>query len=180
MKKFILLTALLVASASGARAEFYVGASTGMTASDFAGAAEDFDEDASGWKAYVGWNFAKFLSAEAAYRDIGEFRGNISVEDDEGFATVDAAIIDVSARAFLPIGKLLNLYAKVGYANVQLDGRIDFGEDIANFSDDDWELFYGVGSEFNLGKNFAIRVEWEMFDTDADLNTLSAGLLLRF
>jgi OOP family OmpA-OmpF porin len=176
MKKILILSALVAASAVTARAEFYVGASVTTTASDIETAVENFESDEMGWKAYVGWNFLEFLGAEAGYRDLGNF----SEGGTESSFDVDLNVIDVSARAFLPIGKLFNIYGKVGYANISWDGEVSEGGETGGINEDDWELFYGVGSEFNLGKNFAIRAEWEMYDVSEDLSTLSAGLIWRF
>ena len=100
MKKIIVLSALVAASAFTARAEFYVGASLTSTAADIEAAAENFSSDEMGWKAYVGWTFLDFLGAEAGYRDLGTFSEGGETERFD----FDLAVIDVSARAFLPIG----------------------------------------------------------------------------
>lgn len=176
MKKILILSALVAASAFTARAEFYVGASLTSTAADIETAVDNFSSDEMGWKAYVGWNILDFLGVEAGYRDLGTFSEGSETERFD----VDLAVIDASARAFLPIGDLFNLYAKVGYANIAWDGKYEDAEGDFSVDDDNWELFYGIGTEFNLGRNFAIRAEWEMYDTDEDLNTLSAGLIFRF
>jgi OOP family OmpA-OmpF porin len=176
MKKILILTALFAASVVAARAEFYVGASLTTTASDIDTAIDNFESEEMGWKAYVGWNFMKVLGAEAGYRDLGTF----SEGDENERFSADLAVLDVSARAFLPIGDLFNLYAKVGYANIAWDGKYEDAEGDFSIDEDNWELFYGIGTEFNIGKNFAIRAEWEMYDTDEDLNTLSAGIMFRF
>lgn len=176
MKKILILSSVMAASVVAARAEFYVGASVTSTAADIEAAAENFSSDEMGWKAYVGWNFLDFLGAEAGYRDLGTFSEGSETERFD----FDLAVIDFSARAFLPIGDLFNLYGKVGYANIAWDGKYEDAEGEFSIDNDDWELFYGIGTEFNLGKNFAIRAEWEMYDTDEDLNTLSAGILFRF
>jgi hypothetical protein len=176
MKKIIALTALLAASTTGARAEFFVGTSLTTTASSIETAIDTFDSDEMGWKAYVGWDFMKFLGVEAGYRDLGNFSEGVA----NGNVDVDLNVIDVSARAFLPIGRLFNLYAKAGYANISYDGQVNLGGLIQDFNEDDWELFYGIGTEFKLGKSFAIRAEWEMYDVSDDLSTLSAGLIFRF
>ena len=64
--------------------------------------------------------------------------------------------------------------------DIDWDGEINIEDEIENFDEDDWELFYGVGVELNLGERFAIRAEWEEYDASEDLNTLSAGVLFRF
>ncbi len=176
MKKLILAAAVLAGSALAARAEFYLGASLTSTASDFEAAAENFESDELGWKAYAGWEFLDFLGVEAGYRDLGNFsegEGSTSID-------LDLKVIDAAARVKLPISDIFQLYGKLGYANIAWDGKVDIENEIENFDEDDWELFYGVGVQVNLGRNFAIRAEWEMYDVSDDLSTLSAGVVYRF
>lgn len=176
MRKFVFLSAFLAASATAAYAEFYVGASLTSTDSSLETAAENFDSDETGWKAYLGYDFLRFLGAEASYRDLGNF----SDGSEAGQVVYDVKVIDASARAFLPIGRLFNLYAKAGFAQIWWDGQIDLGDEIENFDEDDWELFYGLGVEFKIGSRFAVRAEWEQFEASDDLSTLSAGVNFRF
>lgn len=175
-KRRILPFLFFAALPFGAHADFYVGASLTSTNSDLETAVENFDSNETGWKAYVGWDFLRFLGAEAGYRDLGSFSDRST---DTGVA-YDIKVIDASARAFLPIGRLFNLYAKAGFANIAWDGEIDLGDEIENFDEDDWDLFYGLGTEFKIGGRFAIRAEWEKFEASDDLSTLSAGAILRF
>jgi OOP family OmpA-OmpF porin len=176
IKRLILPSLFLAVSAVTAQAGFYVGASVTSTDSNLQAAGENFGSDETGWKAYLGWDFLSFLGAEAGYRDLGSF----SDSSTEGQVAYDVKALDVAARAFLPIGRLFNLYGKAGFANIAWDGRIDLGDEIENFDEDNWELFYGLGVEFNLGDRFAVRAEWEKFDASDNLTTLSAGALFRF
>lgn len=176
MKKLIVAAVVLAGLVPAARAEFYIGASLTSTASDFEAAAENFESDELGWKAYAGWDFAEYFGIEAGYRDLGNF------SEGEGTASIDLdlEVIDAAARVRLPLSDIFQLYGKLGYANIAWDGEIDIENQIENFDEDDWELFYGVGAQVNLGRNFAIRAEWEMYDVSDDLSTLSAGLAYRF
>lgn len=119
---------------------FYVGASFVQSDSDFETAVDNFEADDSSWKAFAGFTFLKFFALEGTYRDFGSFEdssgGNTVAADLEGF--------DLSARGIVPIGKVIGLFAKVGYANVQQD--IDFSA-ATDFDDDNWELMYAGGFE---------------------------------
>jgi hypothetical protein len=173
--KTLVLASLLVLPAAPALAAFYVGGSATTTASEFDTAVDSIDSDELGWKAYAGVDFLDFLGAEVSYRDLGNFSDGVS----DGFIDLDLKVIDGSVRAFLPIGPL-DLFARGGYARIAWDGVINLENEVENFNEDDWELFYGVGLELKLGDKLALRAEWEKYDVSESLNTLSAGLSYRF
>jgi hypothetical protein len=173
-KRAIPLAMLIVLAsvASPAYANFYAGASYLQTDAEFEDAANEFDADDSSFKIFGGFNFGKFLGIEASYRDLG------NQQDSAGAAMLDVDLeaYDISARGTLPIGKLLGIFAKVGYANIAIDGNIGGG----SIDDDDWELLYGVGLDVYLGKRFGVRGEWEEYDVEDSLNSLSVGAFIRF
>jgi OOP family OmpA-OmpF porin len=176
MKKLLLLfPTLAIVLASSARGEFYLGGSATSTASDFETAVDTFESDQLGWKAYAGFNFLDFLGLEASYRDLG----NYSEGTTDGSIDLDLKVIDASARAYVPVW-LFDVFVRAGYANIAWDGSINIENEIENFDEDDWELFYGVGLELKLGDHLAVRAEWEKYDVSDSLNTLSAGLIYRF
>lgn len=171
----LLALAVMIAAGSPAHARAYVGASFIQTDSEFDVALDNFDPDDSGYKIFGGFNFIRFVGVEASYRDLGTF------QESGMTSSVDADIeaFDVSARGMLPLG-LVTLFARAGYANISFDGTLDVGGSVTDFNEDDWELFYGVGIEFGIGSHFGIRAEWETYDVDDDLNSLSAGAYFRF
>jgi OOP family OmpA-OmpF porin len=177
MSQRVLRLVILFASlalASAAHAEVYVGAAFMQSDAEFESAVDDFDADDSSFKVFGGYNFAKWFGLEVAYRDFGTF------EDSTPLGAVDADLegLDLSARGILPLGNLVGIFAKVGYANIQYD--VDFDTVTDDFDDDEWELLYGAGIDVYLGKHFGLRGEWEMFDVDDQLNSLSAGAFFRF
>jgi OOP family OmpA-OmpF porin len=173
--KTLVLTSLLVLPALPATAGFYLGGSATTTASDFETAVETIESDELGWKVYAGYNFLDFLGAEASYRDLGNFSDGVT----NASIDLDLKVIDGSVRAFLPVGPF-DLFARAGYANIAWDGVVNLENEIENFDEDEWELFYGVGLELKLGEKLALRAEWEKYDVSDSLNTLSAGLSYRF
>ena len=76
----------------------------------------------------------------------------------------------------LPIGKLFEVFAKVGYSRIDAD--ISFSDVV--FDSKENELIYGVGVGFNFGKKFTLRAEWEEYDVDTSLNSLSIGAQFNF
>jgi opacity protein-like surface antigen len=173
--KTLVFTGAIIASTLTAHAGFYLGGAATSTASEFETAIETFESDQLGWKVYAGYEFLDFLSAEGSYRDLGNFSEGVT----DGFIDLDLKVIDASVRASLPIGPF-HAFARAGYANIAWDGDINIENEIENFDEDDWELFYGVGLELKLGEKFALRAEWEKYDVSDSLNTLSAGVSYRF
>ncbi|MDC1286709.1 outer membrane beta-barrel protein [Gammaproteobacteria bacterium] len=102
------------------------------------------------------------LSAELGAYDLGEYSSN-GVE-------VDADAVTLSANAGIPLGPFIELYGKLGVAEVSLDvnGRDSDGS----------ESFYGAGIAFDILDTIDIYVEYLEFDTDADSSLIGAGIKL--
>ena len=161
----------LAALSTPAYADFYVGASYLSTNADFTTAVEDFSTDDSGWKAFAGWTFFKFVGLEFSYRDLGTFEDSSA----SGSVDVDLKAYDAAVRGIIPLA-WFEISGKVGYADITSEGGISG----ISFDESDWKLFYGVGIGFNFAGHFGIRAEWETYDTDDDLNTFSLGALIKF
>jgi OOP family OmpA-OmpF porin len=176
----LLAPALVAGSAYAVEPGFFVGASGGQTFVDTD--ADDFgfkgnrdfniDDDDTGWKAYLGYNFTTWLGVEAGYKDFGgvsdSLRGNNIDVDLTGW---DGFLVGT-----LPIGPV-DLFAKVGA--ISLETEVDTN----NFSahDDDTQFAYGVGMAYNIG-HWGLRVEAEGFDDNEvdDFYFVSAGVTYHF
>ena len=102
------------------------------------------------------------LSAELGAYDLGEYSS-------DGI-TVDADAVTLSANAGIPLGPFIELYGKIGVAEVSLDVN---GDD-SNGS----ESFYGAGIAFDILDTIDIYVEYLEFDTDADSSLIGVGIKL--
>jgi hypothetical protein len=162
--------------AAPAWAGFYVGGSFLSNNAEFEAAVEEFDTDDSGWKIFVGWDIWKFFGLEASYRDLGTHADSSAAA---ALAT-DITAGDISARGVLPLGKVVELFGKVGYANIALDGNLEILQQDNRINESDWELMYGAGIGINLGKHFQIRGEWEVYDVETTLNSASLGAVIKF
>ncbi len=176
MKRFALAAAfvILIGFTTNAGA-LTVGASLLSTDAEFDSAVSNFDTDDAGYKVFFGFDFIKFFGIEASYRDLGTHKGT------SGGSSIDADIeaFDVSARGVLPL-KIVSLFVKAGYANISTDGSLSAGSVVTSFDESDWELFYGAGVDVNFGEHFGVRAEWEQYDVDDSLNSLSLGAFFRF
>ena len=172
--------ALLAGAAYAAEPGFYLGASGGQTtvdkdAGDFGyNGPRDFkiDDDDTGWKAYLGYNFLPWLGIEGGYVDFG----GVSNKFRETNVDVDITGWDGFLVGSLPLGPV-DLFAKAGAINLKTD--LNAG---ANSEDDnDVQFAYGVGLAYNIG-HWALRAEAEGFDDNEadDFYFLSAGVTYRF
>jgi len=173
---FMTLACATVLAAGTANADYdksvYIGAGLGM--SDFkpetnnTGYSIDKKRD-FGWKAYLGYDLTKTLSVEGYYTDMGEVtlspNGSIGYKDYgvSGlyyFFKPQESREGLSAFARLGLGKMIN------------DTSVDYTRE------NDTHVMYGAGLEYGLGKGYALRADFDMFDKDAHLVTV--GLLKRF
>jgi len=154
----LLAPALAIGSVYAAEPGFYLGASGGQSFIDDETDNIQWDDDETGWKAYLGYQFLPWLGVEAGYVDFGQYSGD-NVQVGGGNLNTDAEL-DLSAwQGFLvgslPIGPV-DLFAKVGAADLQAEiDNARFGTE----QDNDTQLAYGVGAAYNFGKgHWGLRV----------------------
>lgn len=181
MKK-LLLVLLLVGCGLGSHAlagDIYFGASLGRATLEASNQGFRFDVDDTGYKAFVGYRFLKFLAVEGAYTDLGTF------EDSVSGAAIDAEadVASVFAVGVVPVGRRINVFAKAGIS--RWDSSIlvtpDFGTQ--NASDDDgFDTSLGLGLTVKITERIAIRGEWETYDFDnaEDVKFGSVGIHFDF
>ena len=175
MKRLIRVLILLLAGfATAAQAQVYIGASAMSTSAEFSDAVETFDTDDVSFKAFIGFNFWKFAGFEAAYRDLGTHEETTAT----GGVSADLSAMDLSFRGIIPLGQKVRLYGKVGYAYLSQDGS--FSGAVSDFDESEWELMYGAGIDWTITEHFGVRAEWEEYDVDTSLNSLSAGFYWQF
>ena len=102
------------------------------------------------------------LSAELGAYDLGEYSSD--------GVDVDADAITLSANAGIPLGPFIELYGKLGVAEVTVDVN---GDDF-----DGSETFYGVGIAFDILDTIDIYVEYLEFDNEVDSSLIGVGIKL--
>lgn len=177
----LLAPALLAGAAYAAEPGFYVGASGGQTFidTDIGDSEYTVDDDETGWKAYLGYQFLPWLGVEAGYVDFGSFNSDNLFEGTSFDADVDLSAWEGFLVGSVPIGPV-DLFAKVGAADITSEVQTrNFGQD----SENDTQLAYGVGAAYNFGKgHWGLRVEAEGYDDNEvdDFYFVSAGITYRF
>lgn len=185
--------------ANAADTNWYAGVSLGETTVDTGitnttGTAR-LDEDDTGFKILVGKKIDKTISIEGFYVDFGEasLTGNTGDNFDLGGATfvftTNNAKIASSATAFGVNGKFTHAFNDKS----SIAGRIGLymwdakftvsGASIASttLSDDGTDLFYGIGYKYNINKQYALTLDYDLYTTDDDdLDMISLGVLFNF
>lgn len=181
LKNMLLATflapALLAGAAHAAEPGFFIGASGGQSYVDDEIDNRNIDDDDTGWKTYLGYNFLPWLGVEAGYVDFGSYSSDELIEGTHFGADIDVTGWDGFLVGYLPIGSV-DLFAKVGAIDLETEVNTkNFGTD----SNSDTQLAYGVGLAWNIG-NWALRAEAEGFDDNEvdDFYFVSAGVTYTF
>jgi len=137
-----------------------------------------FDDKDTSWKAFGGYRFGPNIALEASYFDFGSIAsqtafdvtaspgGSVSTARDvKGFA------LDVVAIA--PLGERFSVFGRVGVYRAQSEATIGISGD-AVFNDGEggntrnktshnsnWKA--GVGLDWNVARNVALRLEYERY-----------------
>ncbi len=156
--------------------EIYLGVGGGEASYDIPDVGLSDDKDTA-WKAFAGFDVSDIIGVEVGYVDLGQVTGV-----DAGIPfTGEVTGFNIDALVGVPVGPV-SVFAKGGtyYSDVEvsaLGGSVD---------DQNWELTYGAGAEFDFARNMAVRAEWERFEIDNDfvpeseVDLLSASFVFKF
>lgn len=150
----------------------YVGGSIGLTTIDIcddlaALGATSCDDEGTGFKIFGGYKFSPHLSVEGGYLDFGEISASFgsssgTAEADAGFATV---------VGFLPVAARFSLFGKVGVFFWDMSATGSAG----SVSDDGTDALLGIGLNYDITDQFAVRAEFESYDIGDDGVTMFSG-----
>ena len=136
----------------------------------------DFDEDATVVRGFVGYQLGDNLAIEADYQRFNDIEDDILGVESE----LNGDAWGLSLRPMLPITDMIDLYGKVGYTWYEVDARTEVLGVPLTASESDRAFTYGGGVDVNFG-NVSLRGEVSRINVDdADLNLISAGVLVRF
>jgi opacity protein-like surface antigen len=176
MLRIIGLSALLLAAAPLAQAAdngIYLGA--GYAQSDYGLSnpldAPEFDDEDDGFKLIAGFRPLDSFAVELNYIDHGD-------------ATVDPLTLSAETISGFAVGFLdfpvIDLFAKVGGASWQVDGRIAPCAVDGCFDESDFDFAWGAGVQAHFW-SLAARLEYEQFEIlDEDIGTISLSFIYTF
>lgn len=224
MNRDAFLAAALIVSAAGfapvsasAQSAWYVGGSVGRSVikattaeveqgflvdDGFVASGTTLDDTDSGWKAYLGRRFNRYLAAEAGYVDLGEASFNTTILSGPPgtsptppfpiHATAEAKGVSFSGLAYLPLTQSFSAFAKAGVFH----WRATFTEQIPTTgvtrltrTEEKTNAMFGGGLQLHFTPALAVRLEWERFKNvgsgiggrqGRDVDFLSGGALIQF
>jgi OOP family OmpA-OmpF porin len=155
---------ILACAGTTARADdkhgLYVGAGAGYGSQEFTINTQDFKDNTTAWKGFVGYRFMRFVGFEAAYVDFGKASDELNFGG--GNTSVDAKTHGETAEitGTLPLGDFFEIYGKAGY----LWWNTDVSGASSSNSSSGHDPVYGAGAAIIVAKKVGIRLEYEKFD----------------
>lgn len=179
-----LATASLMMGAS-ASAQMYAGASVGQSKSniDCAGTLK-CDKTATAYKIFGGYQIDKIFAIEGTYFDLGKNRAELKYNGVTTSNTVKSSGFELAGLAKYDFTEDLSGFVKLGVARVSADASSSAVGKF-NVSTNSTQAVYGVGMNYKLTKDVALRAELEsrrskLFDETARVNTLTVGAQMSF
>ena len=174
-------------AAAQASAQGFVGASIGQSDIDeeiTTGLITSGTVDAkdTGWKIFGGYMFNRHFGVEAAYVNLGEvsYSGTFSGFPVTG-GKVEVTGFNIAALGSYPISEQFSVFGKLGLFMWDAEASDTTAGIPFSSTADGTDVSFGVGVSYNFTRNFGLRAEWELFQTDeADATLLSVGAVFRF
>jgi len=149
--------------------------------------AAPFDDKDNGYKIIVGWRPLDSFGVEANYIDHGDATvpSGVACIQLVGVPCPDVTNLGAKTTSVFAVGyldfPLIDLFAKVGAAQWQLDGRSTPAFPDFDIDEDDVDLAWGVGVQARFG-SLGARLEYEQFKIieDEKLGTISLSLTYTF
>jgi OOP family OmpA-OmpF porin len=192
--RWLMVLGLLAAAAAGPAAAqdpgLYLGGSAGYV--QYKDACKELpvpcDDKDTGWRAFGGYQFNRYVAAELGFADLGAATGDGPLPGGQGsFKLAVEEVFDLSAVFLFPVSANLSGLARIGMyrarttLDVQQPGFLPSHDGHTNSA-----FTFGAGAELRLGP-LGVRAEWQHYQNVGggnigkdDLDVLSLGLLFRF
>ena len=131
---------------------WYVGIDVGQ--SDFAG------ENDTAFKLLGGYRLNRHFAAEGAYGWLFDKNG------------AEATAFELVAVGSLPLGQQFSIFGKLGFANAYIES--------ATIDEENVELTYGAGLQYDATRKLGLRAQWQRYDTREEIDFFSIGVVWRF
>jgi len=128
-----------------------------------------FDDKSTGYNLGAGYRFNKWLSLDAGYWDLGEFKSDrLGNGEKVGF---DASMWTVGGMVSVPLW-ILDVYGRAGAAMWDVDSRY--------IDEDGTDAYFGAGLALNIFGSLDLYAEYLRFDTTDAIDTATLGLRFTF
>lgn len=182
---FALLSSPALAQDKG----LYLGLGAGMSeykdaCDDISGPGVSCDDSDTATKIFGGYQFNRNFAVEVGYTDLGKASAS---QAGVGSASVEASGFEILAVGIAPLNPQWSIYGKAGIFQSEVDLKVSPGLG-SNESESGTDLTYGFGVSWDMTKNFALRVEYQVYSDlgdenttgEGDVNVLGANVIFRF
>ncbi len=153
------------------------------------------DDTDTGYKIDLGYQYNPNFAFELGYVDLGKAKysatGTIGGSAASGSGTVKASGVTMSLLGIAPINDAFSVFGRIGVIDakvqVQASAASAGGSASGSASATKPKWNYGIGASYNVTRGFAVRAEYEVFNSLGDEHTgkgnvdlLSVGLVVRF
>ncbi|MGD9390932.1 MAG: outer membrane beta-barrel protein [Thioalkalispiraceae bacterium] len=148
------------------------------------------DDSDNGVSVFIGNRIDNNLAVEFGYIDLGKTTfsgvssGGVIWNPGAVSGSMEFSGLQLAGIAFAPISNIMEVYLKAGIffwdADVSISNTV-FGS--GSGSEDDNDLFYGIGFQYNFLNGAGIRLGWESygdFDLEMDTDALIVSGIFRF
>lgn len=192
IKNKVLLACLLSAFTLPAMADnFYIFGDVGQGKFSVDGGSDaTYSKTDTSFSVGAGYDINKFLAVEVAYRDLGGLTDKGSDFNDDGdfeySDKLNVTALQVSVIGKLPVSDVVNLYGRVGFADVDADYKTfeatSTGVRRDSGTDSKTRALLGVGASFDVSSQLALRAEYNQYAKwdDLKLSALTIGAVYKF
>jgi OOP family OmpA-OmpF porin len=189
----VLVLAVLVGVSTAARAQEIQGGYVGLSAGyfDYQESAEavgiPISDSTSSYRVFGGYQFNDYYAVEAGWEATGDIKEGISFMDPD-FGNVsfnvraDYEIATVRVLAMAPL-QTMSIFGALGYYDSTLSVSLRLQDNLGTLEASDQSDGDGVtiagGMLFEFDR-FAIRGEYEWFDTDGNVDAYNIGVSILF
>jgi OOP family OmpA-OmpF porin len=132
------------------------------------------DDKDRGWKVFGGYRFNRYFALEGSYINWGEVTASVGAVN----VAAEQRSFGLAALGSLQLGPRFSVFGKVGMLSTEQEtSRLT--PPASTVQRDETELHYGVGANYSLAQNWAIRGEWENTEK-LKVQMLSIGVEYRF
>lgn len=200
LRKTVVALAACITALAGSQAfaqqGFYLGAGLGATFGEVAdvpvsGAivtSRTKDEEDIGFKVLAGYQFNRYFAVEGGYIDFGKFGTTVNTIGGQATIEVKADGWFADLVGILPLTNNFSLFGKLGvlWGTNETTASSSGGLTVTGTGkNDDLSGLLGIGVQFDITRNFALRGEYEFYSevggtNGGDTSYLGVGLLLKF
>lgn len=132
--------------------------------------AAGFDSGQSAFNIFGGYQFNRYVGAEAGWIDFGSYNLNGAFSTSggsfTGSETDKISALWLAAVGILPINQTFAVFGKAGIANSQDKVSCTItGSTCSSQSDSGTNPMFGVGGEINTDQNIGLRIEYDQYDS---------------